>query len=143
MDEHASAVRLFKDGSGAAAVEFAIVAPVFLLLFMGMLAYGIYFGAMHSLQQLAADAARASIAGLNEAERESIVRQFLDEHANGYVFVDREKLELDVGDNPTGTQFVVSLRYDASHLPIWGLIEGLPLPGKVLSRTSTIRVGGI
>jgi len=143
MDEHASTVRFFKDGSGAAAVEFAIVAPVFLFLMMGMLAYGIYFGAMHSLQQLAADAARASIAGLNETEREDLVRRFLDENANGYAFVDREKLEVDIGDNASGTQFVVSLRYDASHLPIWGLMDGLPLPGKILLRTSTIRVGGI
>ena len=143
MAERASIVRFFKDGSGAAAIEFAIVAPVFLLLIMGMLAYGIYFGAIHSLQQLAADAARASISGLNEAERENLARQFLDENANAYAFIDREKLTLDVYDNASGTQFVVSLRYDASHLPIWGLLEGLPLPGKILSRRSTIRVGGI
>ena len=54
---------------GASAVEFAIVGPVFVLLMMGMIAYGIYFGAVHSVQQLAADAARASVAGLDESER--------------------------------------------------------------------------
>jgi len=42
---------------GAAALEFAILAPAFLLLGAGMLAYAIYFGAAHSVQQLAADAA--------------------------------------------------------------------------------------
>jgi Flp pilus assembly protein TadG len=110
---------------------------------MGMIAYGIYFSAMHSLQQLAADAARASIAGLDEVERRGIVRSFLDVHADGYVFIDRDKLDVEVGDAAGGTQFVVRLRYDASHLPIWGLLDALPLPEKTILRTSTIRVGGI
>ena len=135
--------RFSSNRSGAAAVEFAIIAPVFVLLFMGMIAYAIYFGALHSLQQLAADAARISIAGLDETERETMVRQFLDDNADGYIFIDRSKLSADVGDNPAGTQFVVRLSYDASDLPIWTLLEGLPLPGQTIVRTSTIRVGGI
>ncbi|WEX11705.1 TadE/TadG family type IV pilus assembly protein [Chelativorans sp. AA-79] len=136
-------MRFAESRSGVAAVEFAIIAPVFVLLFMGMVAYAIYFGAMHSLQQLAADAARASIAGLDETERESIVTSFLDENADGYVFINRRKLQVEIGDTDAGTQFVVQLRYNAEDLPIWTLLEGLPLPGKTMSRRSTIRVGGI
>jgi Flp pilus assembly protein TadG len=49
--------------SGTAAVEFAILLPFYLFFLLGMLAYGIYFGAAHSVQQLAADAARTAIAG--------------------------------------------------------------------------------
>ncbi len=50
-----------KAEDGAAAVEFAIVSPVFLLIVVGILAYGLYFGAANSVQQLAADAARAAM----------------------------------------------------------------------------------
>nr|WP_281352144.1 MULTISPECIES: TadE/TadG family type IV pilus assembly protein [Chelativorans] len=137
------ATDLGRNCRGSAAVEFALVAPVLVLLFTGMIAYGIYFGAMHSLQQLAADAARASLAGLNDAERTDLVARFLDENASGYAFIDPRKLDVETVSNPTGTQFVVRLRYDAKDLPIWTLFKDLPLPGKQMSRTSTIRVGGI
>lgn len=129
--------------SGAAAVEFAIIAPIFIFLFMGLIAYGIYFGAMHSLQQLSADAARISIAGLDREERELLVQSFLDEHAGGYMFMDPGKLQVEVGDSLEGTQFTVTLRYDAGDLPIWGLFDLMPLAGKTIHRSSTIRIGGI
>lgn len=130
--------------SGAAAVEFAIVAPVFILLMMGMIAYGIYFGAAHSVQQLSADAARTAIAGLNAAERETLALRFIDLNAGGYAFIDSDAIEVTVNDNPDDAQqFVVSVSYNAENLPIWGLFTDLPLPGKVISRKSTIRIGGI
>src|SRR5690606_19342562 len=91
------AMRLFagwvRDTSGTSAVEFAILTPVFLLLLTGMLAYGIYFGAAHSLQQLAADAARIAIAGLDEDERDSLVDAFLDANADSYVLIERRLLD--------------------------------------------------
>ncbi|WP_173931443.1 TadE/TadG family type IV pilus assembly protein [Chelativorans sp. Marseille-P2723] len=129
--------------SGAAALEFAIIAPIFLFLFMGMVAYGIYFAAMHSLQQLSADAARISIAGVDSQERLMLVERFLETHASGYIFVDPVKLDAEISDSPEGDQFTVALNYDAGHLPIWGLFNDLPLPGKVISRSATIRIGGL
>ncbi|MBL8581266.1 MAG: pilus assembly protein, partial [Rhizobiaceae bacterium] len=59
-----------KEDKATSAVEFAIIAPVFILVLFGLIAYGIYFGASHSVQQLAADAARTAVAGLNAEERE-------------------------------------------------------------------------
>nr|WP_295468683.1 TadE/TadG family type IV pilus assembly protein [Mesorhizobium sp.] len=53
---------------GATAVEFAMIAPVFIAFMLGMTAYGIYFGAAHSVQQLSADAARVALAGVNDTE---------------------------------------------------------------------------
>ena len=49
------------DQAGTAVIEFAIVAPIFVLLVMGMVAYGIYFGASHSIAQISADAARVAL----------------------------------------------------------------------------------
>ncbi|GLS32839.1 TadE-like protein [Mesorhizobium albiziae] len=63
-----------RNTSATAAIEFALLFPIFILLFLGMIAYGIYFGASHSVQQIAADAARVAIAGLDETERQTLGR---------------------------------------------------------------------
>ncbi len=129
---------------GASAVEFAIVGPVFVLLMMGMIAYGIYFGAVHSVQQLAADAARASVAGLDESERIWLAEQFIELNGDDYVLIDQDKLTIQVGKNPEdSTQFNVMVAYDASDLPIWNLYLPLPVPDSRILRQSTIRIGGI
>lgn len=133
-----------KSRSGAAAIEFAIVAPIFLMLLFGMIAYGIYFGAAHSVQQLAADAARTAIAGLDNEERESLVSSFVENNADNYTFISSDKVAFLFQENPADVnQFTVQVRYDASHLPIWNIFAGLPLPGKTILRTTTIRIGGI
>lgn len=133
-----------RDTRGTSAVEFAILTPVFLLLVTGMLAYGIYFGAASSLQQLSADAARTAIAGLNETERNRLVRTFLDNNAGDYLLIDRSLLTFSIGDKPGDTsQYQVTLRYDASQLPIWNLYPPLPLPNASIASRSTIRRGGL
>lgn len=135
---------LLRDIRGSSAVEFALLTPVFLLMLTSMLAYGIYFGAAHSLQQLAADAARTSIAGLNQNERNLFVQSFLDENAGDYMLIDRSRLTFTIGDKPGDpNQYRVTLSYDAAQLPIWNLYPPLPLPNKRIAVSSTIRRGGI
>jgi Flp pilus assembly protein TadG len=136
--------KLLSGRSGAAASEFAIVAPLFLLLMLGMIAYGIYFGASHSIQQIAADAARTAIAGLNQAERQQLVAGFISRNVSGYAFVDPGKLTVEARDRShDGNQFEVQVSYEASHLPIWNLLAGLAMPDTTITRSSTIRIGGI
>ncbi len=135
------AKRLAAETSGASAVEFAIIAPVFILMIVGMLAYGIYFGAANSVQQIAADAARTSIAGLSAAERNTLVTSFIKHTAGAYVFIDPKQVAFKIGDDATDpNQYRVTVTYDASGLPIWAL--PVPMPGKTISFTSTIRLGG-
>ena len=132
------------DNSGTSAVEFALLSPIFILLLLGMVAYGIYFGAANSIQQIAADAARTAIAGLNQTERQTLVAAFLANNAGGYPFVDAIKLTYQANDSVAdGSQFVVLISYDARNLPIWNLFPGIALPGTTIKRQSTIRVGGI
>jgi Flp pilus assembly protein TadG len=135
---------LGRDCRGTAAIEFAILTPVFLLLLTGMVAYGIYFGAAHSLSQLAADAARTAIAGLDAAERDLLVEQFLDANAGDYMLIDRRRLSHSIGDKPGDpNQYLVTLVYDTAHLPIWALSPPLPLPSQTIAYSSTVRRGGI
>lgn len=132
------------DERGASAVEFALLVPVYLLLVIGALAYGIYFGAAHSVQQLTADAARTAVAGLSSAERQGLVEAFVARNGGSYVLLAPENILVEAGPHPLdGNQYRVVLRYDATHLPIWNLYLPLPLPQKQIVRTASIRRGGI
>jgi Flp pilus assembly protein TadG len=136
--------RRMGDEGGAAALEFAILAPVFILFGTGMIAYAIYYGAAHSLQQLAADAARTTIAGLSTSERQALVSAFLDNNADGYVLIDRQALSYTLGPSPSDPdEYRVTLRYDADSLPIWNLYLPLPLPSRTITFSSSIRLGGL
>ncbi|MGN6584482.1 MAG: TadE/TadG family type IV pilus assembly protein [Rhizobiaceae bacterium] len=141
---HRIASKTFTDKGGTSAIEFAILAPVMLLLLFGMIAYGIYFGASHSIQQITADAARTALAGLTPAERSSLATNYVTRNASGYAFIEPSELKLSVGDSSADPdQFNVQITYDAHNLPIWNLFQGMPLPGETISRHSTIRIGGL
>ncbi len=132
-----------QDRSGASAVEFAILAPLFLVVLFTMTAYGIYFGAALSVEQIAADAARYSVAGLTTDERSTLAREYVSQATFDNPLIDRQNLKVDVEADPEAPdQFVVSVSYDADKLPIWDLFS-FPLPSRQIRRFATIRIGGV
>ncbi|MCM2399222.1 pilus assembly protein [Rhizobium sp. S95] len=134
---------LLTDRRGAAAIEFAILAPVFFMVVFSMIGYGIYLSASHAVQQLTADAARTAIAGLTPAERKQLAEKYVKVTTPEYAFLDDKAMTVAVQDDPNNpNQFTVSISYDASGLPIWQLYS-FAMPGKVIRRFATIRVGGI
>ncbi|MGB3415731.1 MAG: TadE/TadG family type IV pilus assembly protein [Mesorhizobium sp.] len=136
--------RFWTNRSGTSAIEFAMLAPIFVLFLFGMIAYGIYFGASHSVQQIAADAARTAISGQTPGERQIIVARFIANNAGQYPFINLPQLTFEAADSSSdGNQFDVSVSYDARNLPIWNLLPNLPLPGTTIAFRSTIRIGGI
>lgn len=139
----APARRFVRDGSGASAIEFALVAPVLLLFLVGVLVYGLYYGAASSVQQLAADAARASVAGLNDDERAAIARQHVADGSRSYVLLDPARAS--VSAHPSAAdpnQFEVAVSYDASQLSIWAFEGLIPLPSRTIRRSAAIQRGG-
>ena len=145
MKECLSNYKKFPDGErGATAIEFALVAPVFLFITFGMIAYAIYFGTAHSVQQIAADAARTAIAGIDEAERQVLVTQFIAANAASYTFIEPAKVSFAVGDSDLDlNQLAVSISYDASNLPIWNILPPALMPSQTITRKMEIRVGGV
>ena len=137
----ASVQKFREDTRGVAAVEFALIAPMMMLFMFGMIAFAIYFGAAHSVQQLTADAARSAIAGLDATEREDIVNDYITANISSYSLLNPEHVTHDLEETPT--QIVVAIRYDARDLPIWNLFPGIPMPDPTITRTTTIRIGGI
>jgi Flp pilus assembly protein TadG len=132
-----------KDTRGVAAIEFALVAPVFFLLLLGIAAYGIYFSAISSLQELAADAARASVAGVSTNERQSIVTAYVAESSTNYTLLSKNPITVTAapfaGD---ATRYSVTLETDISNLPLQGTSGIFPMPSAIITRTAVVRIGG-
>jgi Flp pilus assembly protein TadG len=134
--------RLSKDRAGTSALEFAIIAPLFFLAIFTLIAYGVYLSVAHSVQQIAADAARTAVAGLNPTERVTLVNRYLAASRLDYSFINRTKMKVVVTEDPNNPdQFTVTITYDSSDLPIWKLFT-FALPQEKIERYATVRVGG-
>ena len=129
---------------GVAALEFAIIAPVFVLMLFGMIAFGIWLSAANTIQQVAAGAARASVAGLNNEERETLARSYVANMLVSDAFIDADHVMVAITDETREDgRFLVTVSFDATHLPIWNLIGNDLLPGREIRRESVIVSGGI
>ena len=58
--------------------------PLFLVLVFGIVVFGSYLTMVHGVQQLAAEAARSSVAGLSETERESLAANYVTANVGSY-----------------------------------------------------------
>ncbi len=133
--------RFFSNKQGASAVEFALIAPFMLLLVAAILAYGSIFATSLSLQQVAAETARATIAGLSDAERQSLAEGKLADIAGNYPLLDPEKVSFTF-NAAVGSQLSrVTLTYDLTDHPAYALDKLLPLPPSPLSYSLIITDG--
>lgn len=127
----------------SSAVEFALIAPVFLLIVFGILTYGTYFAVMHGLQQLAAEAARVSVAGITSDERTALAESYIDGNLGSYPLI--EKVHLAIAAAPSSGNanvYVVTLTYDASAMLIYALPHLMPAPPPIIVRAAAIQRGG-
>jgi Flp pilus assembly protein TadG len=116
---------------------------VALVFFCALLAYGIYFGAAHSVQQLAADAARASVSGITDAERVAIAQAHVAASEGSYPLLASEHLAVTAGALAADpSQFEVRVVFDSEDLPIWAFSGLVPLPQKSIERVAVIKRGG-
>lgn len=119
-----------------------MVAPLFIVLLLTTIAYGIYLSTAHALQQMAADAARTAVAGVSTGERIALATDFIRTVSLNDPFIKRDSLGIDVKPDPANSdRFSVTLTYDARNLPIWQLYS-FALPDPTIRRASTIRIGG-
>ena len=136
-----SITRLFCDRRGATAVEFAFMAPILLVLMFGIVGFGAVMSVDNGLQQLVAEAARASVAGLSDAERIQLAQASVAANVAAYPFIDARKLTLSTG-NPSPTSFGVTAQYDMSGLFAYRMFAFLPLPSPAVTRSAVVQRGG-
>lgn len=131
-------MRLVSERRGTAIIEFAILLPVLVAMLAGMICYGFYFGAANSVQQLAADAARHSIAGETLAERQAMVSTYVNTHGPSYFLVRAERLTEVSATAQAGGRLRVRISYNATWLPIFGFSNLVPLPPPTITRDCVI-----
>jgi Flp pilus assembly protein TadG len=128
---------------GASAVEFALVTPLFLAMVFGIIMFGSYLAVIHGVQQLAAEAARTSIAGLSDSERGDLARNYVTAHAAAYPLIVPAQVSVNAAASPSDANvFVVTVNYDASGLFIYSLPSFVPVPSSAIARSAAIPRGG-
>ena len=132
--------RSWTDSTGSMAVEFALLGPVLVLLLMAIVSYGSWLWLAQSIQGIASEAARASIGGLNDAEREALARAEVATHAGRLFQVAPEDVVVDVETD--ASQLVVRLSYDSSGHPLMQAATLLPRPPEQIEGVAVVRTGG-
>jgi Flp pilus assembly protein TadG len=137
--------KMFEDGArrrreGSAAVEFALIGPIFLLLVMGMVVYGGWFWLAQSVQSLATESARAALGGLDDAERRQLAVAFVNREAALGSGLDPALIETTITSDADAIR--VRIAYDARTNPILILAGPLPKPPSVIERSAVVRTGG-
>lgn len=130
-------IKICKDRRGAAAIEFAIVGPVFILLLVGIVVYGGWFWMAHSVQSAVSEGARAAIAGLDAGERERLARDVVEAQLRD--------LGLRAADAAVAVRgepglFRVEVAYDAGGHPLMALSPLTVPPPRTIRRSAVIRV---
>lgn len=138
----AFARRIGRDEQGLAAVEFAIVAPMLLLLAFGVIVYSLYFAAFLGVREAAAEGARAAMAGLSSAERIQLATTRADAVMTAYASLMGSGARPDVSaTTQAGGLLKVSVKYDVGSSPILAYAGLLPLPDRII-RSDVIVANG-
>lgn len=126
---------------GNMAVEFALVAPVFLAMLLGIMSYGGYFWMAHSVQEIADDSARAALAGLTADERQTLVRTTLATEIAKYATLNPAAATATYTGDAQG--YTVAISYDASKTNgVFWTGSLVPMPSSTIVRSATIKLGG-
>lgn len=134
---------MWRDRSGVSAIEFAIVGPLFFIVLLGVLIFAIYFGTVHSVQQIAAEAARATVQGITAAERTELAQNHVKATVGSYPLLDPNYLTVQANTAAGDPNlFNVSITYDASRSIVFAFEGLIPMPPKTISRSAVVRRGG-
>jgi Flp pilus assembly protein TadG len=136
MGTHGSISRVRREG--AAAVEFALVGPLLILLLIGIVVYGGWFLMAQSVQALASEGARAAVGGLDAVERDALARREVTAAVRG-VALDPDRTTIEVAEEAGRLRVVVV--YDTGDSLVMALGGMLPRPPVVIRRSAVIHVG--
>ncbi len=120
--------RFRDDQSGAVAIEFVLIAPILFALLFGIVTLGYFMAVSHSVNQLATGAARVSVAGLDQVERETLANAYLSEAGTRYPLLVVDALTSTVtfdGTDPAGITVQVDYSVDGSLIDVANGFLGL------------------
>ena len=130
------------DESGASALEFAIVAPVFFILIFGIIVYGYYFATLSFVNHIAYEAARASVSGLDDDERVALAEARANELIDSLGgFLGSGSVQVDASPAGEGL-FSVTVHHHLDFLQSLGVASILPIPSADQNATVQVSHGG-
>lgn len=132
--------RRSSDREGSAAIEFALVGPLMIVMLVGMVVYGGWMWLAQSVQTLATESARAAVGGLDAAERISLAQAFVAAEAEDGAGLPRDHLVVTVDSDDRAIR--VHIAFDASDHWVMTMSGLLPSPPAVIRRTAVVRTGG-
>ena len=133
---------LRRDEDGLAAVEFAIVAPMLLLLVFAVIVYSMYFAAFLGVREAAAEGARAAMAGLSSSERIQLATTRATAVMAAYSpLMGSSALAQVSATTQSGGLLTVSVKYDVSSSPILAYAGLLPLPNTIIQSNAIVANG--
>lgn len=132
--------RFLENRHGVATVEFALLAPVLFFILFGIICFGLIFGTYNAVQQLAAESARASVSGLNAAERDQLARSYVAKNVGAYGLLDSKKVT--VATSSQASAFQVSVSYDMTGSIAFKLYNVLAASSPTITRSAAIQNGG-
>ncbi|MDH2380867.1 TadE/TadG family type IV pilus assembly protein [Bradyrhizobium sp. CER78] len=133
--------RFFRCRSGASAVDFALLLLLFLAFIFGIVVFGSYLAMVHGVQQLAAEAARSSIAGITDSERSSLATNYVAANASTYPLLVSGNLSVSAASSPSNANvYVVTVNYNAAGNFIHKL-PFVPAPSATIVRSAAIQYG--
>lgn len=111
------------------------------MLVGAILAYGSIFATSLSLQQLAAETARATIAGLSDAERLKLAQDKLTATEGSYPLLNASKITFSFDPGANSKLSRITLKYDMTGHPAYALDKLLPMPASPLTYSMIITDG--
>lgn len=130
------------DERGAAAIEFAVVVPLFLSVIFIAVVFSIYLTTFIGVSQAAAEGARASVAGLDAAERQTLALGRVNAVISGYSpLLSTAKVQITYPTAATGL-FSVKVSYPVAELKLASFAPFSPVPAVSPARTVTVTTGG-
>ena len=125
---------------GSAAIEFALLGPLLIVMLMSMVVYGGGMWLAQSVQTLATESARVAVGGLDAPERIALAQAFIDAEAQDGVGLSRDHLTVSVESDEEVIR--VDVAFDVSDHPLMMMAVIMPPPPMVIRRTAIVRTGG-
>ncbi len=111
--------------------------PLVLLLISGVIAYGSWFMVAHGVQAAANEGARAALAGLNDADRQTIAQSTVAKSIAGSSGVQANRVTTSVARS--GAYYTVTVSYDPANA-IWRQLPIVPVPSGAIRRKATVQL---
>lgn len=132
--------KIWADRTGAVLIEFAILIPILMLFSFGIISYSWWYLLANGVQHAASDGARASIAGLDAAERQTMAINKATDNLKAIGRYDMRQAQVSVVEQ--ANRLTVTVTYDAGSdanlkLPF------VPAPPSRIVQRASILLGGL